>query len=108
MSLRDLSLVCCLQDNPADYSFFFDTSRRRTCYIAPERFVDDSSLANTRPILTEAMDIFSLGSVSCLCSVSWQTHISHCSQKDKLSYTHHCTYTQFCDISLIGLCILKF
>jgi len=24
-------------DNPADYSFFFDTSRRRLCYIAPER-----------------------------------------------------------------------
>ncbi|XP_052870427.1 phosphoinositide 3-kinase regulatory subunit 4-like [Anopheles cruzii] len=27
------------EDNPADYSYFFDTSRRRTCYIAPERFV---------------------------------------------------------------------
>lgn len=26
------------EDNPADYSYFFDTSRRRTCYIAPERF----------------------------------------------------------------------
>lgn len=26
------------QDDPADYSFFFDTSSRRTCYIAPERF----------------------------------------------------------------------
>lgn len=25
-------------DNPADFSYFFDTSRRRTCYIAPERF----------------------------------------------------------------------
>lgn len=25
-------------DNPADYSFFFDTSRRRLCYIAPERY----------------------------------------------------------------------
>ena len=52
-----------LQDNPADYSFFFDTSRRRTCYIAPERFVDDSLPANTRPALAEAMDIFSLGFV---------------------------------------------
>lgn len=29
------------EDNPADYTYFFDTSRRRTCYIAPERFVDD-------------------------------------------------------------------
>ena len=26
------------EDNPADYNYFFDTSRRRTCYIAPERF----------------------------------------------------------------------
>ena len=26
------------KDNPADYDYFFDTSRRRTCYIAPERF----------------------------------------------------------------------
>ncbi|KAG8212699.1 hypothetical protein J437_LFUL019599 [Ladona fulva] len=24
------------EDNPADFSYFFDTSRRRTCYIAPE------------------------------------------------------------------------
>ena len=27
-------------DNPADFNFFFDTSRRRTCYLAPERFLD--------------------------------------------------------------------
>jgi len=27
------------EDNPADFSYFFDTSRRRTCYIAPERFI---------------------------------------------------------------------
>ena len=26
------------EDNPADFNYFFDTSRRRTCYIAPERF----------------------------------------------------------------------
>ncbi len=25
------------EDNPADFSYFFDTSRRRTCYLAPER-----------------------------------------------------------------------
>jgi len=25
------------EDNPGDYSYFFDASRRRTCYIAPER-----------------------------------------------------------------------
>ena len=28
------------EDNPADFNFFFDTSRRRSCYIAPERFLD--------------------------------------------------------------------
>lgn len=27
-----------LKDDPADFSFFFDTSLRRSCYVAPERF----------------------------------------------------------------------
>ena len=66
------------QDNPADFSFFFDTSRRRTCYIAPERFLEGSirqtesytvdnpeGLQETGNILkgelTPAMDIFSAG-----------------------------------------------
>ena len=31
------------EDNPADFSYFFDSSRRRTCYIAPERFVNRSA-----------------------------------------------------------------
>ena len=35
------------EDNPAEFSYFFDTSRRRTCYIAPERF-------KTRTITVEA------------------------------------------------------
>lgn len=30
------------EDNPGDFSYFFDTSRRRTCNIAPERFVSES------------------------------------------------------------------
>ncbi|NWU92996.1 PI3R4 kinase, partial [Upupa epops] len=72
------------EDNPADFNYFFDTSRRRTCYIAPERFVDGSmfatelenmrdpstplvDLANsnqrTRGELRRAMDIFSAGCV---------------------------------------------
>lgn len=76
-------------DNPAEFNYFFDTSRRRTCYLAPERFVDASSrnqdslnISNTdkfdgsSPILpmqgfpaahqfdlTETMDIFSVGCV---------------------------------------------
>eukprot|EP00058_Branchiostoma_floridae_P025412 XP_002610902.1 hypothetical protein BRAFLDRAFT_115340 [Branchiostoma floridae] len=74
------------EDHPADFSYFFDTSRRRVCYIAPERFVDvrqeeemkkgnkmqtllETSLAEEGLInvrlgdLTAAMDIFSVGCV---------------------------------------------
>ncbi|KAK3748325.1 hypothetical protein QZH41_018306 [Actinostola sp. cb2023] len=77
------------EDNPADFTFFFDTSRRRTCYIAPERFLDsrqsDALLASGTSLDTQsnvgpslpnmdliqrqkgelqpAMDIFSLGCV---------------------------------------------
>ncbi|XP_012287746.1 phosphoinositide 3-kinase regulatory subunit 4 isoform X2 [Orussus abietinus] len=60
------------EDNPADFSYFFDTSRRRTCYIAPERFVKtlSSELCNTMLLpeqelktgdLQPMMDIFSAG-----------------------------------------------
>lgn len=67
------------EDNPADFSYFFDTSRRRTCYIAPERFVktlnpdlqnDQNSPATSlvlpddeirRGDLLPSMDVFSLG-----------------------------------------------
>ncbi|XP_030370687.1 phosphoinositide 3-kinase regulatory subunit 4 [Scaptodrosophila lebanonensis] len=68
------------EDNPADYTYFFDTSRRRTCYIAPERFVkslsseDDGNVSMvpndsiirlaptyTGNTLLPAMDIFSAG-----------------------------------------------
>uniref|UniRef100_A0A1B0CEG3 non-specific serine/threonine protein kinase n=1 Tax=Lutzomyia longipalpis TaxID=7200 RepID=A0A1B0CEG3_LUTLO len=42
------------EDNPADYTYFFDTSRRRTCYIAPE---SPCYFGN----LTPEMDIFSAG-----------------------------------------------
>ncbi|KAM6967962.1 phosphoinositide 3-kinase regulatory subunit 4 [Aplochiton taeniatus] len=68
------------EDNPADFNYFFDTSRRRTCYIAPERFVDGTMFASesdqntplvdltsnsqrTRGELKQAMDIFSAGCV---------------------------------------------
>ncbi|KAG9476081.1 hypothetical protein GDO78_002911, partial [Eleutherodactylus coqui] len=72
------------EDNPADFNYFFDTSRRRTCYIAPERFVDGSTFSTeleaikdpstplvdltnnnqrTRGDLKRAMDIFSAGCV---------------------------------------------
>ena len=31
------------QDDPADFSYFFDSSARRSCYLAPERFLDGAS-----------------------------------------------------------------
>ncbi|XP_071440948.1 phosphoinositide 3-kinase regulatory subunit 4 [Hetaerina americana] len=60
------------EDNPADFSYFFDTSRRRTCYIAPERFIKtlNSEISSQLLLpeedlkkgdLTPAMDIFSAG-----------------------------------------------
>ena len=50
------------EDNPADFSYFFDTSGRRTCYIAPERFLGAGEREDTRGV-TWAMDIFSVGCV---------------------------------------------
>ncbi|CAG8479194.1 448_t:CDS:10 [Funneliformis mosseae] len=38
------------EDNPADFSFFFDTSSRRTCYLAPERFYKPGSEIDRRKL----------------------------------------------------------
>lgn len=65
------------QDNPADFSYFFDTSRRRCCNVAPERFVSgcgaQSEVFPSGPIglspgqggstLKPAHDLFSLGCI---------------------------------------------
>ncbi|KNC74526.1 VPS15 protein kinase, partial [Sphaeroforma arctica JP610] len=64
------------QDNPAAFAFFFDTSGRRTCCVAPERFYNPQTDKQTIAAvlvsetdefregdLTPAMDIFSLGCV---------------------------------------------
>ncbi|CAO0789210.1 unnamed protein product [Mucor circinelloides] len=61
------------ENNPADFSFFFDTSHRRTCYIAPERFYKAGTDIDQRmkmmaendftSELTPEMDIFSVGCV---------------------------------------------
>ncbi|PSR78508.1 hypothetical protein BD289DRAFT_485992 [Coniella lustricola] len=50
-------------DNPTDFSYFFDTSSRRTCYIAPERFVAPGEEGDRGTKLTWAMDVFSAGCV---------------------------------------------
>lgn len=50
------------EDNPADFSFYFDTSGRRTCYLAPERFLSAGE-AEGKGRVNWAMDIFSVGCV---------------------------------------------
>ncbi|KAF4975393.1 hypothetical protein FZEAL_7802 [Fusarium zealandicum] len=50
-------------DNPGDFSYFFDTSGRRTCYIAPERFYASGEAPPKKAKMTWAMDIFSVGCV---------------------------------------------
>lgn len=69
-------------DDPAEFSYFFDSSGRRTCYLAPERFYPSSqkgaasltSVANAdgaqtktheaaKGKVSEAMDVFSAGCV---------------------------------------------
>ncbi|KAL9103135.1 MAG: hypothetical protein Q9163_001779 [Psora crenata] len=50
------------EDNPADFSYYFDTSGRRTCYLAPERFRSLGSKDDAGGI-TWAMDVFSAGCV---------------------------------------------
>ena len=51
------------EDNPADFSYYFDTSGRRTCYLAPERFIAAGEEANIQGTVNWAMDIFSAGCV---------------------------------------------
>lgn len=64
-------------DDPSDFSFYFDMSGRRTCYLAPERFFTQESnpqISAKRSKMeegegrrdkkvTEAMDCFSVGCV---------------------------------------------
>lgn len=60
-------------DDPSAFSYFFDTSSRRTCYLAPERFYEPGSdIAKRKEALewgrrdgkvTEEMDVFSAGCV---------------------------------------------
>ncbi|TPX59254.1 hypothetical protein PhCBS80983_g02602 [Powellomyces hirtus] len=51
------------EDNPGDFSFFFDTSSRRVCYLAPERFYapGETLFSDNDGQLRPSMDIFSLG-----------------------------------------------
>lgn len=51
------------EDNPADFSYYYDTSARRTCYLAPERFLAAGQQASENKVVQWNMDIFSLGCV---------------------------------------------
>ncbi len=51
------------EDNPADFSFYFDLSGRRTCYLAPERFLAAGQVPEGEGVVNWAMDIFSVGCV---------------------------------------------
>lgn len=50
------------ENDPSQFSFFFDTSRRRSCYVAPERLVANET-DTTNDQLSGEMDIFSVGCV---------------------------------------------
>ncbi|KAG6380174.1 hypothetical protein JVT61DRAFT_8263 [Boletus reticuloceps] len=56
-------------DDPSDFSFFYDTNGRRTCYLAPERFYKAEKVAryidqpDTNDPVTQPMDVFSAGCV---------------------------------------------
>jgi phosphoinositide-3-kinase, regulatory subunit 4 len=50
-------------DNPSDFSYYFDISGRRTCYLAPERFLAPGVPADGNEQITWAMDVFSAGCV---------------------------------------------
>uniref|UniRef100_A0AC35UBB7 Non-specific serine/threonine protein kinase n=1 Tax=Rhabditophanes sp. KR3021 TaxID=114890 RepID=A0AC35UBB7_9BILA len=55
--------------NPTFYNFFYDISRRKSCYIAPERFKEDLDISKNGESITfveslnHSMDVFSIGCV---------------------------------------------
>lgn len=49
-------------DNPQQFSYYYDTSARRTCYLAPERFLAPSEAPSDSKVQWN-MDIFSVGCV---------------------------------------------
>ncbi|CUM64298.1 uncharacterized protein PRCAT00001896001 [Priceomyces carsonii] len=63
------------EDNPNQFYFYFDTSDRRACYLAPERFynskkhthpkqnINDNGAFSGKDQLTDSMDLFSLGCI---------------------------------------------
>ena len=55
-------------DEPAPFDYYFDTSGRQSCYLAPERFFSHSGGPTSGEFpqrVTPAMDMFSVGCVIC-------------------------------------------
>lgn len=60
---KNIKPVFIPEDNPNEYSFYFNTSQRNACYLAPERF-NNKKLSKSYDEfagLTKEMDIFSAG-----------------------------------------------
>lgn len=56
------------EDDPTDFSYFFDSSLRRSCYLSPERLCKTSQISSSLESpdisgITPQMDIFSVGCV---------------------------------------------
>ncbi|KAI5363352.1 Putative serine/threonine-protein kinase Vps15 [Septoria linicola] len=51
------------EDNPADFTFYYDTSGRRICNLAPERFFMPGERPQEGDLVQWNMDVFSLGCV---------------------------------------------
>ncbi|GIZ41871.1 hypothetical protein CKM354_000516000 [Cercospora kikuchii] len=51
------------EDNPADFTFYYDTSGRRICNLAPERFFMPGQRPQDDDVVQWNMDVFSLGCV---------------------------------------------
>ena len=67
-SLRTPGCLLALQDNPAAFAFFFDTSGRRSCYVAPERFYNPATskqVRHTRLVALEQSSSHRMCSESC-------------------------------------------
>ena len=50
------------EDNPVDFTVFFDSTARRVCYLAPERFISSGDEGNKQDVVW-TMDMFSAGCV---------------------------------------------